>query len=437
MVPAGLCLLLVAPDGGEFGNLCGDGGVFDGIGEHTALGEGAEAVVVLTVGDHVAGIHREVGILRGVGTNPGEGLEPGVGAGDAWEFEMGDAGEELALADEHAGVDEDEEDDPAPDSGFEEVLADERAADQGHHDVDEVQVPHGLEGNEADERVRAGDDHGDELLEDAKGEDAPGELGEGFIAAFLCPAGEEPEEDEWGDCAEPLVPLPAIEEEVGAGLDGLAPGFGGAFKDPAEGREGHGCVGEFALLDELGGTVADAVDLGEGEEEAEADAERAHDGVEQEGSEQEGDGDPVAAGHDAVDGEEDEAGGEGAGVEVLIHDVEIGTGDGECEHGAEHGYAGPLGDRGTKESAEDEESGGHDEEDGEALPEEFAPGDGEVGDAEGLRNDLVKGCGLELCLKEWGIMGEKLGLEVVLDGGEVHGIVFCAGVIAHDQEGDR
>jgi hypothetical protein len=124
-------------------------------------------------------------------------------------------------------------------------------------------------------------------------------------------------------------------------------------------------------------------------------------------------------------------------MEVLIHDVERCAGDGEGEHGAEHGDAGPLGGRGGEEAAEDEESGTHYEEDGGALPEELAPCDRDVGDAKGLGDDLVKDRGLELGFKERGVVGEELGLEIVLDGGEVDGIVFSAGMVAHDQKGHQ
>ena len=77
--PAGLGLSLLFPDGAELGDFGDDRGVFDGVGQRAALGEGAEAVIVLAWGFEVVGIEREIGIDGRVVPDAVEGLEPVIG----------------------------------------------------------------------------------------------------------------------------------------------------------------------------------------------------------------------------------------------------------------------------------------------------------------------------------------------------------------------
>ena len=72
------CVDLGFPVGAEVGDLGNDGGILDHVGELAALGEGAEAVVVLAGGGEVIGIHGEVSVNWSVIADPCKGFKPGV-----------------------------------------------------------------------------------------------------------------------------------------------------------------------------------------------------------------------------------------------------------------------------------------------------------------------------------------------------------------------
>ena len=52
------------------------------------------------------------------------------------------------------------------------------------------------------------------------------------------------------------------------------------------------------------------------------------------------------------------------------------------------------------------------------------------------RDEFVEDGGLELDGEEFGVVREERGIQITLDGREVKGVVFEAGMISHDEEGD-
>ena len=177
----------------------------------------------------------------------------------------------------------------------------------------------------------------------------------------------------------------------------------------------------------------------EGEHNAEGKAHGSHDGVEGEGKECQREGLPRPALENARDGEDNEGGGDVARMEMLVGNVDGGTGDGEGEHGGESGHAGPLGKDvgGFGEEARGDAAGcPEDDKEGEQLPEERGPGDGDVGDADELGNGTIEDGKAQLEAEEVGIVREECGVEVGLDAGEVDAVILHAGVIAHDEEAE-
>ena len=59
-----------------------------------------------------------------------------------------------------------------------------------------------------------------------------------------------------------------------------------------------------------------------------------------------------------------------------------------------------------------------------------------MSDAGRERDEFVKDGGLELDGEEFGVVREERGIQIAFDGCEVEGVVFKAGMISHDEEGD-
>jgi hypothetical protein len=76
------------------------------------------------------------------------------------------------------------------------------------------------------------------------------------------------------------------------------------------------------------------------------------------------------------------------------------------------------------------------EEDGGQLPEQDSPIQREVSEADGVGDEFVEDGGLELEAEKFGIVGEQSGVQIPFDRGQIEGVVFEAGVIPHDEEGE-
>ena len=57
-------------------------------------------------------------------------------------------------------------------------------------------------------------------------------------------------------------------------------------------------------------------------------------------------------------------------------------------------------------------------------------------DARGERDELVEDSGLELDGEEFSVMREECRIQIAFDRGQVEGVIFEAGVISHDEEGE-
>ena len=88
ILPVALGGDFVEPAGGEARNARSHAAIFVIVGEHAALGESAEAVVVLTGELGVVGIDCEQAVDGSVLTDPCEGLQPWILRREAWEFQV-------------------------------------------------------------------------------------------------------------------------------------------------------------------------------------------------------------------------------------------------------------------------------------------------------------------------------------------------------------
>ena len=134
------------------------------------------------------------------------------------------------------------------------------------------------------------------------------------------------------------------------------------------------------------------------------------------------------------DGGEDERGGDGAGMEILVEDVERGTGDGHGEEDADESDAGPLSGGGGKAAAGNAPAAPQEKIRGEELAEEFGNGDGDVGEAHSRGHDAIEDAGLHLQGEEVEVVRVERGVQAALDGREVDGIVLDAWVISFDEQ---
>ena len=130
MLPTGCCLGLLLPERRKVRNLGGDSRVFNRIGEFAAMGEGAEAVIILAGKLHVIRIEGEVRIDWRVGAHPRKGAQPWIVGGDAGQLDVFGSREKRSLSDEHAEGERQKERDPAPDVAAQQLFADESAAEQ-------------------------------------------------------------------------------------------------------------------------------------------------------------------------------------------------------------------------------------------------------------------------------------------------------------------
>ena len=355
---------------------------------------------------------------------------------------MGGTGEDLSLDVEHGSVDDEEEENPANDAGFEDIATEVSTGNESEEDVDDLEVAHGLEGAEGDERLRAEQDHCDGLMKDAVDQDSGGELREHQIAAFAGDAGDEPEKGQGGNGSEPLVPGPLVEAEPMAAVESFKPGGRRRLEDPGN---GNGCDSRGGEVCDLAGApVADffleRLVQCESEHTAKGEAHCSHEGMEGEGKQGEREGLPRLGRENARNGEDNERGGEVARVEVLVGDVEGCARHGEGEHGGEHGHGGPLGKEVGglgEELGRDAPRGPEKDEEGGKLEEENGPGEREVGEANGLGYGSVKDRRLQLEAEEVSVVREEGGMKVCLDASEVDAVIFHAGVVSHDEEAEH
>ena len=121
-------------------------------------------------------------------------------------------------------------------------------------------------------------------------------------------------------------------------------------------------------------------------------------------------------------------------MEILIDEVDAGAGDRNCQQGGDHGHGCPLRVRPRKAAAGDGKTSPENQENGDNLPENGRDAEREMSYANEGGDQLVEDCCLKLQAEEIGVVREKRGVQIALDGREVKGVVFQAGMIAEDQE---
>jgi hypothetical protein len=209
MLPTGGSPDLLLPERGEVGHLGGDGRILDRVGELAALGEGAEAVVILAGKLHVIRIESEVRVDWRVVADPRKSAQPRIVGGDSGQLDVCGSSEKRALSDEHAEGEGQKEREPTPDARAQQLFSDQAAAEERHEDVDQVQVAHGLHRGETNKGRGEQHDAGGQELESCKNGGACGQFRHDGTVGAAGVAGDEPEDEDGGDGAEPLVPGPA------------------------------------------------------------------------------------------------------------------------------------------------------------------------------------------------------------------------------------
>ena len=136
------------------------------------------------------------------------------------------------------------------------------------------------------------------------------------------------------------------------------------------------------------------------------------------------------------DGSKNSGGRKGAGVQVLVHQIQRSTGNWkseECRHGRDCGPPGrPLG----KTMAGDPPASPQNQENNQDVPGQDDHRQRQMAQPDCARDQLVENGRLQLQSEEVRVVRIERGIQIMLDGGEVDSVVFSAGVIAVDQEGE-
>ena len=214
--PTFLSVELIGPGDSERREHAGGAAVLHGVGERTALRDGAETVLVFSLQSHVARIKNEIGVLWRVVAHPLEGLYPNIFRLPARKFEMRGRGSKTVLRISHSRAERNEKKNPAPERFLEEKLADEPTSKKEHHHVEEVQKAEWLDfgkiflaRDECRHRREQGSVDCQGLAKQPHGSEA--------VAARK--PDESDQNGEWGEKAEPFIPGPIAEEKIGAHLE--------------------------------------------------------------------------------------------------------------------------------------------------------------------------------------------------------------------------
>lgn len=71
------------------------------------------------------------------------------------------------------------------------------------------------------------------------------------------------------------------------------------------------------------------------------------------------------------------------------------------------------------------------------MPDQRCPGDRQVRHADGSGNDMIEDCALRLGSEEAGIVGKKMRIQILQDGRQIDAVVFRAGMVTLDQDGEN
>ena len=146
---------------------------------------------------------------------------------------------------------------------------------------------------------------------------------------------------------------------------------------------------------------------------------------------------PAPALDNPRDGHEDEGGGHAAGVQMSVENIERGAGDGQGKHGADQGNPRPVCARLGKQASRDTPGCIKRQHDGCKLKEQLGGSNGDVREADEVRDPAIEDSGLELETEELGVVGIESGIQIGLDGRKVNAVIFNAGMVAHHGERER
>ena len=132
----------------------------------------------------------------------------------------------------HSAMDGNQEEGPAPGAAAENMSAEKATCDQHQEQVDEVEIAHGLQGSDADERGGSQKDHGQRQMETCRTGGEPARSGPASVAALRRHSAKQSRKPPEGQSPQPLVPGPLVKEVVGAGVQRTAPGRRGSLEDP-------------------------------------------------------------------------------------------------------------------------------------------------------------------------------------------------------------
>jgi len=225
------------------------------------------------------------------------------------------------LREKHYGAQGDEQCRPANPGGAKEALPHQPPREQKHEQIQQVQVTHGLKGLQAIKLGRQQNDESDYKLEHSVKQKPRTEATQYWKVALTSEAAEPPQQKQRGEYTDPFIPMPRRKVEVVPGVRGLLPCGRSGLEDPAQ-RQSEGDRGEGSLP--LAGWFPEKND-------AIGNSEAGHDGMDGAGCGEKYRYQPESSFDHRSDGSKNGGGGEGAGMQVLVHQIQRGTGNRKSE----------------------------------------------------------------------------------------------------------
>ena len=156
-----------------------------------------------------------------------------------------------------------------------------------------------------------------------------------------------------------------------------------------------------------------------------------------EGKGQQNSGNPEVTIEDGNDGRKNRGGCQGTRMKVLIGKGHGNAGHRKGEQHGDRGDCGPLRLKLREAAATDPPTTVEKQENGGELPEQYRPRQRQMAEADGIRDELIEDGDLKLEPEKFCIVRKQGGIQIALDCRKVEGIVFEAGMVAHDQEGQN
>ena len=143
---------------------------------------------------------------------------------------------------------------------------------------------------------------------------------------------------------------------------------------------------------------------------------------------------PVQNGND---GGQDGSRRHGAGMKILIHQVEGRSRDGQGEQHRHQRDPGPLRPGLAEQAAPDPQTSPEYEEDGQGMQSQDDDPGGHMRQVDQTGHRFVEYGGLQLEREEIRVMRVQRGRQIVFDGAEIHAVVLAPRMIARDRQAER